>query len=194
MRLSFINQPEIEALSAALAQALRALVAAIQTGWNKQHKGDGTHDDVTATSLSVTGTSTLGKVNLRSVTLTETVGMSLNNVTVAGLSAVSVLRIIPESSPMQITGIDATGRSRGDLLWVINCDYTLDPADIQLMMENANSLAANRFCETTASPTSVGGAVVIQGARGVLLMYDYQEAEVSSAPNGARWRVLDATV
>jgi hypothetical protein len=196
MRLSVQNQPQIDALSKPTGDALRAL-ASRANGWSKaQHKGDGSHGDVTATSLEVSGTTTLGKINLRSVTYTEPPGTggTINDVTVAGLAEVSCLRIVPESSPLLINGIDATGRTRGDLLWVINCDFTLDPCDVYLMMEQAGSLAANRFAETTASPTSVGGQVIINGARGVLLRYDYQESETNVTPNGARWRVLDPSV
>ncbi len=195
MRLSLQNQPEIESLSMALARALRALVAAIQTGWNQQHRGDGSHTDVTATALTVTpGTTALGKLNLASVTYIDSgTPAPVNNMTVAGLTTVSCLRIIPEAGPpMQITGIDATGRNRGDLLLVLNCDYALDPSDIQLLTENANSIATNRFAETTASPGGGGGGpYVIEGARGVWLMYDYQENEIASTPPGARWRIID---
>ena len=191
MRIGIPNILQLESLSQPLAETLRKLVASIQAGWNKQHQGDGTHGDVTATSLEVSGTTVLGKLNLRSVTYTEPggTGGTVNNLTVAGLQDVSVLRIIGETSPLQITGIDATGRTRGDLLLVLNCDYTLDPQDLQLLGENTGSTATNRFAETTAFG-GPGSTYVIQGARGVWLMYDYQEQEVSSNPVGARWRII----
>lgn len=191
MRVTLPNLQQIEGFYQPLADTLRRLVAAIQTGWNKQHQGDGSHTAVTATSLEVSGATVLGKLNLRSVTYEEPTGTggTVNNLSVAGLVDVSVLRILGETSPLQITGIDATGRSRGDLLLVLNCDYTLDPQDLQLLGENTGSVAANRFAETTAFG-GPGSTYVIQGARGVWLMYDYQEQEVNSNPLGGRWRII----
>jgi hypothetical protein len=150
---------------------------------------------VNADSLAVAGTTVLGKVNLRSVTYAEPVGTggTVNNLTAANLPALSCLRIVPESSPLQITGIDATGRTRGDLLLLLNCDFGLDPADIQLLGENAGSTATNRFVDTTASASGAGGVVTIQGARGVWLIYDYQEQETGVTPLGGRWRILEPT-
>lgn len=197
MRPVLQNQPQIGSVSQALLESLKTMLAAITAGWNQQHTGDGAHTAVTATSLIVTpGTTALGKLNLSSVTYVDDGlgGGVKHDVSVAGLSTCSCLRVLGESSPLQITGIDATGRTRGDLLLVLNCDYTLDPQDVWLMMENTGSMAVNRFAETTASPTSVGGAVIINGGRGVFLIYDYQEQELNSSPVGARWRVLDPAV
>lgn len=194
MRISLQNQPQIEKLAQPLAQSLRNLVAAIQTGWNSQHAGDGSHGDVTATALTVTGGETvLGPLRLSYVTYTEpvtAVGL-VHNITVAGLSDVSMLRVVALTNPLRITGIDATGRTPGSLLLVVNADDTTSaPADLDLQMENTGSAATNRFAESAASPTAVGGNVRVQGARGVWLVYDYQRASPSVAGN-LRWRVMD---
>lgn len=196
MRIVLKNLPQIEALSKPLLDALKGLRSSVAAWADKEHKADGTHDAVTATSLTVSGITTLGRVVYNSVTYVDAGGGGgiVNDLTVAGLSSVAVLRIVGESSPLQITGIDATGRKRGEILYVLNCDYVLDPQDVWLMMENTGSVATNRFAETTASPTSAGGPVIIQGGRGVKLMYDFQENEVNVNPIGARWRVLEASV
>lgn len=195
MRLTLLNQPQIDGLLKPLGDSLRNLVAAIGTGWRTQHTGDGSHTDITATSLDVSGASRFGKIGLASVTYTDPIaaGGTVHNLTVGHLPEVSCLRIIPEANPLQITGIDSTGRERGDLLLLLNCDYDLDPADIQLLGENANSLAANRFVDTAASASGAAGTVTVQGARGVWLMYDYQERETNVTPLGGRWRILEPT-
>jgi hypothetical protein len=191
MRPVLQNQPQIGGLSQALLDALRNLVAAIQTGWNKQHDGDGGHTAVTAESASVSGLTTLGKLRLNQVTLDENLlpvtGGTINNLTVDGLKDVSCLRIISVSTPLVITGIDATGREAGDLLLVLNCDDTNDAGDLWLNLEDAGSLAANRFADTTAGTTPI----VIQGARGVWLCYDYQRTGVANSTRLPRWRVID---
>jgi hypothetical protein len=193
MRPVLQNQPQIGGLSQALLDSLKTMLAAITAGWNTQHAGDGTHAAVTATSVSVTpGTTVLNKLNLRVVEYTEpgATGGTVNNLTVAGLATTSCLRIQPASVPLVITGIDATGRTQGDLLLVLNGDTTVStPADLVLMCEDAGSAAANRIAETTASPGGVGGFITVHGARGVWLMYDYQ----TTGTNGTRlprWRIV----
>jgi hypothetical protein len=192
MRPILQNQPQIESLSQALMQSLRALVAAIQTGWNQQHNGDGSHAAVTAASASVSGLTTLGKLRLNSVTYVHTsiVG-TVNDLTVAGLADVSCLRIVTENaSPLTINGIDATGRSAGDLLLVLNCDTTVStPGDHNLALEAAASVAENRFATSSASPAS---PFVLQGARGVWLMYDYQTTISAIGARSPRWRIIAA--
>jgi hypothetical protein len=106
---------------------------------------------------------------------------------VEGLPAVSCLRIIPLSNPLILTGIDATGRVAGEQLQVLNCDDTLTARDIWLNLEDAGSIAANRFATTTAGTTPV----IIQGARGILLCYDYQRTGVLNSTALPRWRVID---
>lgn len=194
MRPVLQNQPQIGGLSQALLDSLKNMLAAITAGWNQEHNGDGSHGDVTATSLDVaTGTSTLSKLNLRCVDYVEpgATGGTVNNLTVVGLATASCLRIQPASVPLLINGIDATGRTQGDLLLVLNVDTTVStPADIWLVQEAAGSLAANRFAETTASPGGIGAAIIVHGARGVWLMYDYQTTGTSGTRN-PRWRIID---
>lgn len=191
MRPVLENQPQIEALSSPLLGALRALVAAIQTGWNQQHKGDGSHDAVTATGLSVSGATVLNKLNLASATYVGGIGGGIvNDLTAPGLAGVSCLRIDASASPTMITGIDATGRQRGDLLLVLNCDRWLAPKDLMLLGEDTRSLPANRFCDTAASTGGAGATVTVQGARGIWLIYDYQERESNVSPIGPRWRIV----
>ncbi len=196
MRPVLQNQPQIEALSSALLGALRALVAAIQTGWNAQHKGDGTHDAITATALTVTpGVSVFGKIRLTVGNYLEppATGGIVHNIGSqdVGIGGVSYLRINAVTNPLQITGIDATGRQQGDLLLVVNADDSLAAKDIWLLGENAGSVAENRFCDTVASASGAGGNVIIQGARGVWLVYDFQiNSTVGISTPRPRWRVI----
>ena len=177
---------------------LRDLVRKLQTWFQVEHNEDGTHGAVTATSLSVTpGTTSLGKLNLRTVTYVEPLagGAIINDVTTPGIEQASCLRIRPRTNPLFINGIDATGRVQGDLLLVVNADDQFaSPCDVLLFMENAGARAENRFAETPASPTSIGGFVRINGARGVWLMYDTQERGTGLTNMGSRWRVLEPSV
>ena len=197
MRPVLQNQPEIGSVSAALLGALRALVAAIQTGWNTQHNGDGTHDNVTAAALSVSGTTSLGKLNLRVGNYRQP-GLAGNVNDIAAqdvaMSSVSILRITHPANPLLVTGIDATGRQQGDLLLVINADETVGaPADLWLQCENAASQPQNRFAETLATPGAPGANYVIQGARAVWLVYDFQITIFGGAGSQPqpRWRIID---
>jgi hypothetical protein len=189
MRPTLQNQPQIGALSQALLDAMRVLVAAIQAGWNQQHAGDGSHTGVTATSATVSGLTTLGKLRLTQAEYVEpgATGGTVHNISTPTLASVSCLRIVASSNPLIITGIDATGREPGDLLLVLNCDDTLSPHDVWLNTEDAGSAAANRFAETSAGT----GPLVIQGSRGVWLCYDYQRTSATSGTRLPRWRIID---
>lgn len=193
MRPVLQNQPQIGSLSQALLDSLRNLLAAISTGWNRQHNGDGGHTAVTAESATVSGLTTLGRIALSQVTLDENLlpltGGTINNLTVNGLRDVACLRVVPLSNPLVLTGIDATGRTAGEMLLLLNCDDTLVARDIHLNLEDAGSVAANRFATTTAGTTPV----VIQGARGVWLCYDHQRTSTNNGTRLPRWRVVDQT-
>jgi hypothetical protein len=194
MRISLQNQPQIDQLSGALGQALRTLVAGIQTIFGVEHKGGGAHAAVTADSVAVTGTTTLHKLNLAQAEYVEpgATGGTVNDLTCANIAQASCLRIVAASSPLIINGIDATGRTPGDLLLVLNCDDTLAPKDVWLATEATASAAGNRFAETTASPGGgAGGPVIINGARGIWLCYDYQRTNPLSGTPLPRWRVID---
>lgn len=191
MRISLLNQPQIEALSAALKESLASIVAAIQVGWGKQHDGDGAHTNVTATTVTVSDRATVGQLVLRTVDFTPPFGGVVNDLTVAGLGTASHLRINTNSNPVFIRGIDATGRVQGSVLLLTNGDPTVStPADIHLIPESATSQAANRFAETLATTGGIGATFILQGARSVWLVYDYQTTGTNGIIN-PRWRIVD---
>jgi len=173
-------QPQIEALCQPLVQALRAMLAAIQAGWNAQHNGDGGHTAVTAESASVTGLTTLGKVRLTSVIYSHDASPSVNDLTTDGLTNVSWLRIFPAGN-FDLTGIDATGREVGDRLLITNCS-TGGLDDITLVTASGFSLSANRFAN--------GTNCVVIGGRGVELIYDY-DVTGFFGPRLPCWRIID---
>lgn len=173
MRLSLQNQPQIAGLSQALRDALAALVAAIQTGWNRQHTGDGTHTDVTATSLETDDLTASGKVRLNAIVSYVNLGIiatgRLDNLTVTGLTTANVLKIQIAAAGVTLTGIDATGRRVGDLLLLINDSQVIaSPMDFTITAADTNSLAANRFIGGVAS----GSPWNVNESKGVWLMYD----------------------
>ena len=192
MRITLNNQPQIEALSAALKESLASIVAAIQVGWGKQHNGDGGHTAVTATSATI-GAATVGRLILTTVEFTPPFGGTVNDLTVAGLSGASHLRINTNAVPVLLDGIDATGRVRGEMLLVTNGDPTVStPGDVHMRCERATSQPGNRFAETLASPGGVGSTFILQGARSVWLVYDYQTTGTGGGSLPApRWRIVD---
>jgi hypothetical protein len=197
VRISIINQPQIEALSAALKQCLVTLAAAIQTGWGQQHDGDGGHTDVTATSAAVTGSTTVGKLILNTITLPQrTLVGTENDFDGPGLIGASHVRIVRHSNPLLLNGINATGRVPGDLLLLTNGDDSVSvSADIQIQFENAGSLPANRFCANPASPGG-GANFVLNGGRSVWLVYSFTQTGTGVPPNFnsvpiPRWYVVD---
>lgn len=197
MRLTLLNQPQIDGLLKPLGDSLRNLVAAIGTGWRTEHKGDGTHTDVTADTITVAGLASVGRLRLSQVTYVEpgATGGTVNNLTVSGLRSAGCLRIEAQSSPLIITGIDAAGFKYGDLLLLLNCDESLAPKDLWLSTEDTGSLAPNRFVHTTASPGgggAPGGPLIVNGGRGVWLMYDHQETSTAVIVD-PKWRIIDTT-
>jgi hypothetical protein len=193
VRPTLINQPQIESLSSALKQALATLVAAIQVGWGQQHDGDGGHTDVTASSLAVTGPTTVGKLILNTITLPQrTLVGTENDFDGPGLTGASHVRIVRHSNPLLLNGINATGRVPGDLLLLTNGDDSVSvSADIHLQFENAGSLPANRFCANPASPGG-GANFVLNGGRSVWLVYSFTQTGTSLNSNPIpRWYVVD---
>lgn len=190
MRPVIRNRPQLDPV---LQDTLDGIVIPIQAGWKKQHQGDGAHTDITATSATITGLTTLGKVRLSYVIWNDDgVAGNHNNITVAGLADVSWLRIFPGQSlgaDLEITGIDATGRETGDLLLVTNCDSgTATGNDILFHIEDANSTAENRFAASlTNAPAS---PFTLEASRGVWLIYDYDTANFAG-PREPRWRIID---
>jgi hypothetical protein len=193
MRISIANQPQIERVSMALKQSLATMAAAIQTGWNAQHNGDGGHTAITATSATVTGPTTVGKLILNTITLPQR-GLSgtENDFDGPGLTGASHVRIVRHSNPLLLNGINASGRVPGDLLLLTNGDDSVaTPADIHIQFENAGSLAPNRFFANPASPGG-GANFVLNGGRSVWLVYSFSQTGTSadSAPI-PRWYVVD---
>lgn len=193
MRLSIAFQPQIEALSGGLIQSLRALAAAIQVGWNQEHDGDGHHTSVTAANLTVTGSTTVGKLILNTITLPQrTIVGTENDFDGPGLTAASHIRIVNHASPLFLNGINAVGRVTGELLLLTNADDTIAaPGDIHIQFENAGSLAPNRFAATPASPGG-GAPFVLNGGRSVWLVYGFNQTGTLSASTPLpRWFVVD---
>lgn len=191
MRIGLSNLQQIEGTSPPTAEALRKLTSAVQTGWNKQHVGDGSHGDITATGLEVSGLSVFGKARL-TYTDWEDDGVAgdHNDISTATLKDVSWLRIFPAQAlgaDLDITGIDATDREAGDLLLVTNVASESVGHDILFHLEDTASLADNRFMSVTASPA---GPFRLHGGRGVWLVYDFYFSSVTSPPV-YRWRILD---
>lgn len=52
-----------QALAAGVSQALSGIAAQVQAAWNKQHVSDGSHGDVTASSIAVDGPLTIGRLS-----------------------------------------------------------------------------------------------------------------------------------
>lgn len=193
MRPTLRNLPQIEKLSQPLAEAMRGLHAAISTGWNKQHQGDGSHTDISATSATVSGLTTLGRTKLNQVTYEETgvAGAIINDLYVTGLEQVSCLRLVPAAAgfPFSIGGITADGREAGELLLLVNASNVSGGASVVLRSEHSGSKAVNRFASVTGSPTAYN----IGACRGVLVQYNYLWTSTADRVPVPRWIVIGET-
>lgn len=188
MRLTLPNQQQIDHLSKPLGDALRALRGNLGTWGDKEHRADGKHADLTATSAAVSGLTTLGKLRLRYVSYNDNGTGSVNDLVVAGLSSVSWLRIFPAAA-LTITGINANERDLGDTLLITNNDSGGSTFNLTLAVENGNSIATNRFQQSNT--LAAGGPYTVPVGRGVWLMYDAFYTSVSGVPQ-KRWTVIDS--
>lgn len=195
MRVTLPNLQQIEGVSQPIANTFRRMKVAIQTGWNQQHHGDGSHTDITASSISVSGlVEALGRVRLGTTVRYEDLGIiasgRIDNLAVAGLKDATVLKVRIAAAAITLTGIDATGREPGDLLLLINDDlHVAGPGpDFDLAANDANSAVANRFIGSGASRTPW----TLHGSEGVLLMYDtFSNSGQSEIPG---WRVITGAI
>jgi hypothetical protein len=155
MRVTLQNQPQIERLSQPLMQALRAIVAAIQTGWSKQHSGDGAHTAVIANSLTAPVVRSrgrlIGSVAWRTRPLTaNTMPLAPDAAFVVetGGAFFNVLNISGGSSPaLTIHGLSAAGRELGERIVIVN------GANISVFLahNSASTPAGTRFLSGTGA-------------------------------------------
>lgn len=189
MRPVLQNQPQIGNLGQFLLDALRHLVSSIQTGWNKQHDGDGAHTAVTAESLTVTpGVSVFSKLRLSFVDWRDDgVPGNHNNIRSTGIENVAWLRILPAqagAADLDVTGIDAVDREMGDILLVTVIDSN-GTGDVLFHLENAGSLAVNRFMGAAAGPA---GPYRIESGGGVWLIRDVDYTGTGDLRH--RWKII----
>lgn len=155
MRPVLQNQPQIEALSQPLMQALRALVAAIQTGWKKQHNGDGAHTTVTADSVTAPVLRSQGRWVGSSIWRTRPLTANTMPlvadaafITATGSPFFNVLNISGGSSPaITIHGLSSAGRELGERVTIVN------GANISVFLahNSASSPAGTRFLSGTGA-------------------------------------------
>lgn len=131
---SSLNPRSLPALAASVAQALSGLSAQAQAAWTRQHVADGTHGDLTATSLVVDGPLTIGRLSFaptpftygadgaRGIVVSPDIGgttittaWDFANVDKAGV-------IVPDLSGGGATvyGLSVRNRAAGDVVALVN--------------------------------------------------------------------------
>jgi hypothetical protein len=165
MRLSLQNQPQIEALSQPLTAALRALVSAIQTGWNKQHKGDGTHAAVTADSLTAPVVRSQGRLIGSAVwsagrpLLAATMPLHADSEFVTANGGNGFFNVVTFSTsgatPLVIHGISADGREPGERIVIAN----IGNGELELIHTSTSTPLGTRFMSGVVG--AIGGQTTI---------------------------------
>jgi hypothetical protein len=142
MRPVLQNQPQIGSLSHPLLQSLRSMLAAISTGWLFQHKGDGSHGVVTATSVEAGGLTTTGRLVgagiARFVTPAATLTAPL--VPSAPCCQVDIQTSIAAGATI-VHGLSASGREHGDRVVVFNSGDGV----CTIRLNSGTSAAGTRF-------------------------------------------------
>lgn len=172
----------LEQLPWASRVALEDLQVQISAGWDRQHKGDGSHGDIVGTSLDVDdGLMSGGPLSMAGPWSVRQGGIlgapqitaNQNNYSPTGLADALVLRLQTDAS-RTLTGLVADEVGEGRWLLLVN----VGNFDIVLSHNSGSSIAVNRF----ACP--LGLSFTLKSAESVWLWYD---------PTSAAWRVVART-
>lgn len=190
--LLFRSQMQSEvALGQAVIKNFESFIGTTNAWSQEEHNEDGTHGVVTATSLLTAFLQTTGKIKLGRVTYVAPTIIPtgrIDNLMTPGLATASILKIRNTAAGITLTGIDATGRTPGELLLVINDDLVVaTPQDLAVAALDANSSAGNQFIGSAASRAPWN----LQGSEMMLLVYDTYETTGTQTDNYG-WRVLIA--
>ena len=150
-------------LSAAVAQAIAGIRAQTATKWFKQHDATGAHTAVTATSVTVDGPLTIGRLSFAPTPFTYgadgargiVVSPDIGSLTVAEVwhfpNVEKAGVIIPDlsSGSAAIYGLSTIGRRAGDVVALLN--FQGFNADLGIRL-NATGLGDGKFAGSLSTP------------------------------------------
>lgn len=174
VRLTLPHIMQIENLSLPLGQTLRGLVAAIGTGWRKEHSGDGHHTDVTATSVTAPVLRSTGRLvgaaiwSKRPATAdTMPLRVDATFVQTSGSRFYNVLTVPTNSASgaTEIHGLDATGREPGERILIAN----IGNDEVHLMRASTSAPLGTRFM--SGDYGFIAGETAIQSGGCVEVVY-----------------------
>lgn len=130
------SSSSLQGLSSGVAQALAGIAAQVQTAWGKQHAPDGSHGDVTATSVWAAG---FGHASV----YTHTVVTLANDVVEIppGVSFVEFDTPIGIGSVFTLRGIRQHGVQDGQMLWLRTGRHSSYPTKIRNFSHTAEGVA-----------------------------------------------------
>mgnify|MGYP003628900259 FL=1 len=175
MKLGIAN---IEQLPWNVRTAIEDLEVGVQSGWGRQHVEDGSHSDITGTSVDLTSSGSIaGYVSTggarrfaRTVGLSPAqIGANTNNYNPLGLEDCHFLRINSDQA-RNLTGVVVDDVERWRELRIIN----VGSHTITMKHNDSNSTAAYRFACSGGSDHSLVSAGI------ATCLYD---------PHSANWRV-----
>jgi hypothetical protein len=163
MRPVLQNQPEIGSLSQKLLESLRGVVAAISTGWNRQHNGDGTHGVVTATSVRADALITDGRLVLAGMESFAAPAVSI----AAPLTPTTPVGVFRITGTVTIHGISAAGRALGDRIVIFNGGS----GSITLIIGSATSVVGTRFDYAATTHLALATEFVLASGQWIEAIY-----------------------
>jgi hypothetical protein len=159
------NPSSLQTLSSGVAQALQRINVQIQTLWSKQHTIDGSHTDVTATSLVLAGLfKANGRLNLGNPVrivrpleaetqpyyLGSATSRRLGGQADANASFICITTSSLDPSPLIWHGLDAAGREEGDAVFILNDGNQV----VEFIADSAAAPLNTRFAGNSTSPST----------------------------------------
>lgn len=159
-------------LAAGVLSMLRNISVQAQAAWNAQHASDGSHGDVTATSLVLSGLlKANGRLNigapvhLRRPLEADTQPFYLaadgRGAAAALATFIRIQTSSSDPSPLLWHGLDAAGRDEGDVVFFLNSGNDV----VEFIVESASAPVDTRFA---GNSTAVSGHIELHsGALGI---------------------------
>jgi hypothetical protein len=171
MNLGLWFNDQIGQLSQAVQDELQQLVAAIQTGWNVEHDGNGHHTAITGTSLALTGPAQTTMYSIAPSSF-ATIDATVAGMVLAPSIRAAYIRVIMSGGSIRVDGIDATRYQIGDVVLLTNASDEGGGAGSNLTLR-LQSTTANQEYRFRGNPATPDTDIILPPGRFVVSIRDF---------------------